>query len=145
MFLKSSWKVFVNAKSLDSARRIANRVNDALSHPMEEEKIDPYYKGGYIFSFELTHDQEHRSEVVVRIIGLGQRLAKGWQILGPIEHEPSGWSNEPSLSGVEAVGWELKESGVTDAHARAGATRSPGLRAQETQRKTLHIGRGDEP
>ena len=109
MTIKSYWRVYLNAKSEESATRVMKKVVSALDTSIYDTKIDPYHKGGHVCTFYTLNGSGSRDGSVIDIIKAGQRVARGWQLLGAIDHEPSGVSNESSISGVDMVTWAIRE------------------------------------
>ena len=60
-----------------------------------------------MFTFRVPLTGETHSERVVELIALGQRVGGGWILSGDVYGDLSGWSNEPSVAGIQAIEWRL--------------------------------------
>ena len=108
MTMRSLWKIWVEAKSEDKALRISERVRRALGGEVVGQSVEPDPKTtGFLVAFWVDLGSEAWNDGVVEVIELGQRVGHGWILSGDVLGDPSGWSNEPRVSGVKAVEWSL--------------------------------------
>ncbi len=109
ILLKSFWRVFTETKSEKSARTVLGRFERTISQEIVLYKISNYYKGGHEITFELQHENNVRSEIIIEVISLGERVGRGWHLTGSIQNQPSGWTNSSTISGVTAINWDIIE------------------------------------
>ena len=108
MTMRSLWKIWVEADSEDKARRISERVRRTLGREVVDQSVQPYAKTtGFLVAFWVELGSEAWNDGVVELIELGQKVGHGWILSGDILGDPSGWSNEPRVSGVKAIEWSL--------------------------------------
>ncbi len=110
---RSTLKLHLDSSSEESAKKIINRCINALDRPPTESSIEKYSKGGYMATLEFFHS-ENKSwpEIVIEIIGLGQRLGGGWSILGNIIDEfnvvlSKNAGNHICISGLQWAEWQV--------------------------------------
>jgi hypothetical protein len=106
--LKSNWRIFTNAASGQSAKRIASKVANLFGLDADVFEIQPYHKGGYTLEFCMDHGAENQSDTIVDVIEFGELIGRDWQLTGPIRYDPSGWSNSSTISGVTAMHWTVE-------------------------------------
>ncbi len=102
------WKFWTEAKTDEKAERVFARVIKDMGITHESLSIMPYEKtGGYVISFFSTPSADPWNEAIIETIALGQKVARQWLISGCILSDPSGWSNEPRVTGVTAASWDV--------------------------------------
>jgi len=107
----SVWSVWSPAKSERSARKVHKWLEERLGRETVATTFEPYPKiGGWMFTFHVPLTGEIHSERVVELIALGQRIGRGWILSGDVYGDLSGWSNQPSVAGIQAIEWRLAES-----------------------------------
>ena len=62
-----------------------------------------------MFTFRVSLTGETHGERVVELIALGQRVVYGWILSGDVYGDLRGWSNAPSVTGIQAIEWQLAE------------------------------------
>jgi hypothetical protein len=108
IIMRSLWKVWIDAKAEDKARRVSEQVRRVLGREAVDHGIEPYPKTrGFLARFWVELGSEGWNDCVVEVIELGQRVGHGWILSGDILSDPSGWSNQPSIPGVKAIEWNL--------------------------------------
>jgi hypothetical protein len=106
MAMRSLWKVWTEARSEDKALRVFERVRRILGREALDRTVEPYPKiTGFVVAFWVELESQAWNDSVVELIGLGQRVGHGWILSGDILVDPSGWSNEPSVSGARSIRW----------------------------------------
>ncbi len=106
--MELAWSVFSSAKSEQKARKVYNWFRERLGREVLDVSFAPYPKtGGWTFTGRTPLYGSTWNDQVVEAIGLGQCVGYGWRISGDVRDSPSGWSNEPSVSGVTAIEWQL--------------------------------------
>jgi hypothetical protein len=109
---RSSWQAWLDAHDVSAARVVASRMFERLGSVPLAEAIDPYPKGGFSVRWELEHDGCTWEALVVDVIGLGQRVATGWMLLGSVDEELNGVASRTGgarfrISGVNMLSWEI--------------------------------------
>ncbi len=110
---RSTWKLHLDASTEESARKIINRCVKVLNRPPVESSFEKYYKGGYMATLEIFHDEKYTwPQVVVEVIEFGQRLGSGWSILGDIQNESNAVlsknvGNHIRISGLQWAEWQV--------------------------------------
>ncbi|MES9980562.1 MAG: hypothetical protein ABW107_17660, partial [Candidatus Thiodiazotropha sp. 6PLUC5] len=87
------WKVFTEANTPEKAKKVLKRVVDKMAVTHSNESVEPYHKGGFVCTFEITSNAQNWSEVVIESLSLAQRVGRGWVLYGNIENEIDAWSN----------------------------------------------------
>jgi hypothetical protein len=106
--MRSLWKIWVEAKSEEKALRVSERVRRTLGRDVVDQSIEPDPKTtGFLVAFAVELGSAAWNDCVVELIELGQRVGYGWILTGDILSDPSGWSNEPGVSGVKSIEWIL--------------------------------------
>lgn len=106
----SVWSVWSPAKSERSARKVHERFEVRLGRKSVATTFEPYPKiGGWMFTCQVSLIGQTHGERVVEIIALGQRVGHGWILSGDVYGDLSGWSNEPSVTGAQAIEWQMVE------------------------------------
>ena len=108
--MKSKWSIWVNANKETGAQKLLNRVLKRMGIEASEIQIDPYHKGGFKVSFEVTHDENKWSDLVIECIALGQKTAHGWGLYGDILHDPGASSDQTNVAGVDLIEWRLMKN-----------------------------------
>jgi hypothetical protein len=121
MTMCSLWKIWVEAKSEGQARRVSERARRILGREAVDQRVEPYPKPpGLLVVFCVALESEAWNDCVVEPIELGQRLGRGWILSGDILGDPSGWSNNPRVSGVKAIEWILMTESIPKTTEAAG-------------------------
>ncbi len=106
--MQSIWKLWVTAKTEQTARRIYTRVTGRIAYPATLLTIEPYPKTeGFVVTFQVTLASQTWNDAVVEVIALGQRVAYGWFMTGSITDDPSATTNQISVAGVTMAEWRL--------------------------------------
>ena len=106
--MRSLWKIWVDAKTREKVQRVLGRVYGKLGEDVFDQSIEPYWKtGGFVVSFEIDHGDKPWNECVVEVIERGQRVGYQWIFTGDVQRDPSGWSNNPNVSGIRSIEWNL--------------------------------------
>jgi hypothetical protein len=108
----SHWRVFIESDRELGARRVLESVVATLDVESISVTLEAHLKSGHVARFRVEHRPASWSETVVEVIALAQRLGRGWQLLGSVQDDPSGWlaverSGDCSVSGVSAAEWHL--------------------------------------
>jgi hypothetical protein len=116
------WTVFTNARSEKAARNIYRRLMQRMGREGVAVTIEPYWKtGGHMLIFATNLAGASWNDQVVEAIALGQRAGYSWMLLGDVSDDLSGWSNKASVSGIEAMEWNLGHPTHDDPEEAAGA------------------------
>lgn len=97
------WKIFTDASSSENAKKVLGWVVGNLSIQINEEKIEPYTKGGFVCSFKAEPSVIAWPAVVLESLKLAQAVGRDWHITGDIENELDIWCNDSSVSGVQQI------------------------------------------
>lgn len=115
MTMRSLWKIWIEARSEEKARRVYERVRHLLRREVVDQDIAPYPKTtGFRVAFWVELEGEAWNDCVVELIELGQRVGHAWLLIGDILVDPGGWSNQPMVPGVRAIEWLLIAESITD-------------------------------
>jgi hypothetical protein len=113
MTMRSLWRIWVEAKSEDKALRMFERVRRILDRDAVDQSVEPYPKStGFLVVFWVELRSKTWNDCVVELIELGQRVGHAWVLSGDILGDPSGWSNEPRVSGVKSIQWVLMTESI---------------------------------
>src|ERR1700741_4722470 len=90
------WQVHVRAKREDSARRVLQRLIDALGRSVEERSVERYWKipEQYVLRFTTPLEAATPPEAVFQTMLVAQRIGSGWFVTGPHGHGDAGWTFE---------------------------------------------------
>ena len=102
------WSVFSSAKSERAARKVYKWFQERLGCEVLDVSFAPYPKtGGWTFTGTTPLNGATWNDQVVEALGLGQCVGYMWTLTGNVRYRLSGWSNQPSVSGVTAIEWQL--------------------------------------
>ena len=102
------WNMWMDAKTREKALKLCDRILEHMDVEALEKTVEPYPKtGGFVVSFATRLASERWRDAVVEAIALGQRLGYEWRLMGSVHDNPSGWSNQVNVSGVESIEWTL--------------------------------------
>ncbi|WP_290523234.1 hypothetical protein [Alcanivorax sp.] len=103
--MKSHWKFWCDAKNEKNAGVVLSKLRNSFFLNVVDHTIDPYHKGGYVISLVAAGRATTWNDHIVEVIAAGQTLGRGWTILGDINDQAEGWSNESNVSGITSVQW----------------------------------------
>ncbi len=97
------WRIFTDASTPEKAKKVMGWVVAKLAVSYREEKVEPYHKGGFVCSFEVTPNGRVWPEVVIESLALAQLIGRSWVLSGDIENGIDVWSNDSSVRGVQNI------------------------------------------
>ncbi len=105
--VKSIWNLWIESQSEERALELLERAAGRLEVEARAAHVVPYYRGGFIGSFEVIHDVPNWDRLLTEVLALGQRVARGWVISGGAGEGADGWSGQVSVAGVKSIQWRL--------------------------------------
>lgn len=103
--MKIVWKFWSDASNESKAGKHLQQVKSRFEVETSNETLEPYHKGGFVFSFETLSLANNWGSFVIETIAMGQKLGRGWTLNGNIYDDPDGWSNESNISGITSMQW----------------------------------------
>jgi hypothetical protein len=98
------WKIFSDARTAQAARRVGNRVLQALDLAEQPLTIAPYPKtGGHTIEFEAQTTSSSWPDLIVSVLEQAQRIGHGWMLSGSIREQLGILTNRSSISGVRML------------------------------------------
>ena len=110
---RTYWKIHLDCSKEKSAKKLLNLVIKQLGNPPLNPSLQPYSKGGFMVTFELSHSNcNSYSQLVVEAIQHGQKLGGGWLINGNILDDISAvlstnTGSKSFISGLDWAEWQL--------------------------------------
>jgi hypothetical protein len=104
--VRSSWKAWLKAPTLEGAERVSQRLFTAMGHPIESRQVERYEQGGFVVRWACEHPPQPWEDLVVDVLRHAQQLAHGFQLLGSID-------DEVSVVASQASGAHFMVPGVT--------------------------------
>lgn len=104
------WRLFTEANSLAKADKIVNRFIEQLACGYQEFNTASYHKGGFVSTFITPLAATDWPNAVVESLQTAQRVGGGWILSDDIECVVDGWSNEPTIKGVNNIHFLLEKN-----------------------------------
>ena len=106
------WRVFVNSKDMDKAKRICNAFILCIAGRCQLRKCEKYWKDKNLIEVEIAQEMNVPStqQLLIDLFKILGRLSTEWNINVPSEQclELSGTSDNIKLVGITWIGFDVE-------------------------------------
>jgi hypothetical protein len=109
------WSAWINAASEKAARKVFRWLQHQLGRSSSQLTMVKYVQadGCWVVTFHTSLSSQTWNDRVVEVIALGQQVSRGWTLTGEVHSHLEGWSNEPSIPGINSLRWTLMSHSMT--------------------------------
>jgi hypothetical protein len=97
------WVLFCKSEKEVVAERIIQKVTDHLEMQVAYSNIEKYHKGGLKVTLKTDCSEQLWEQKVYEVLLRSQSIGRHWILSGSVVDGLDIWSNDPKISGIEAI------------------------------------------